>query len=79
VPLDPDPRAFRGGATLPGLVRARDPTIYNGHRLHRIRPEWVSLRLARLTGQPNTAHQTPSLLLRKCPPVRHPGRRSRSI
>src|SRR5260370_42455730 len=38
--LDPDPRAFRDGATLSGLVRARDPTTYDGYRLHRIRP-WV--------------------------------------
>src|SRR6266849_5915388 len=35
--LDPDPPTFQDGATLSGLVRARDPTAYDRHRLHRIR------------------------------------------
>src|SRR5260370_14846738 len=35
--LDPDPRAFWDGATLSSLVHARDPTTYDGHRLHRMR------------------------------------------
>src|SRR5712691_11377827 len=45
--LDPDPRACWDGAALSGLVRARDPTTYDGHRLHRICPPgWASLRPA---------------------------------
>src|SRR5712671_6097599 len=36
--LNSDPRAIWDEATLSRLVLVRDPTTYDGHRLHRIRP-----------------------------------------